>query len=140
MTEFISFQANEVLTKLSKDISQSKFHSVLFDSTTDNAVAEQEAVFVLYFDPAPSEPELSNDSEPMVKVKTGFLSIQNLRSSDAQGVLAALKMSLENLGLSQEGEIPPPTPIGLGGDGVTCTCICKFCQIWHTDCFDHIWA
>ena len=23
---------------------------------------------------------------------------------------------------------------------VTCTCICKFCQIWHTDCFDHIWA
>ena len=115
-TEFISFQANDVLTKLSKDISQSKFYSVLFDSTTDNAVAEQEAVFVLYFDPAPSEPELSNDSEPMVKVKTGFLSIQNLRSSDAQGVLAALKMSLENLGLSQEGEIPP-TLIGLGGDG-----------------------
>ena len=52
----------------------------------------------------------------MIKVKTGFLSIQNLRSSDAQGVLAALKMSLENLGLSQEGEIPP-TPIGLGWDG-----------------------
>ena len=116
VTEFISFQPNEVLTKLSKDISQSKFHSVLFDSTTDNAVAEQEAVFVLYFDPAPNEPELSNDSERMVKVKTGFLSIQNLRSSDAQGVLAALKMSLENLGLSQEGEIPP-TPVGLGGDG-----------------------
>ena len=46
-TEFISFQANDVLTKLSKDISQSKFYSVLFDSTTDNAVAEQEAVFVL---------------------------------------------------------------------------------------------
>ena len=23
---------------------------------------------------------------------------------------------------------------------VTCTCICKFSQIWHTDCCDHIWA
>ena len=76
VTEFISFQANEVLTKLSKDISQSKFHSVLFDSTTDNAVAEQEAVFVLYFDPPPNEPKLRNDSELMIKVKTGFLQIQ----------------------------------------------------------------
>ena len=115
-TEFISFQSNEVLTKLSKDISQSKFYSILFDSATDNAVAEQEAVFVLYFDPAPNEPKLSNDSEPMTKVKTGFLSIQNLRSPDALGVLAALKMSIENLGISQEGKISP-TPIGLGGDG-----------------------
>ena len=76
VTGFLSFQANKVLTKLSKDISHSKFHSVLFDSTTDNAVAEKEAVFILYFDPPPNEPKLSNDSETMIKVKTGFLSIQ----------------------------------------------------------------
>ena len=57
----------------------------------------------------------------MVKVKTGFLSIQNLRSSDAQGVLAALKMSLENLGLSQEGEIPPPPLLALEGTVVAQT-------------------
>ena len=86
-TEFISFQANEVLTELTEDIVESKFYSILFDSTTDNTVTEQEAVFVLYFDPAPEKPQLSGDFEPMVKVKIGFLSIENLKSSDAQGVL-----------------------------------------------------
>lgn len=115
-TEFMSFQANEVLTKLTEDVAQSKFYSIMFDSTTDTSVTEQEAVFVLYFDPTPAEPQLSGDSEPMVKVKMGFLSIENLRSLDAQGVLAGIKRSLENLELRhQEGT--PPTPIGLGGDG-----------------------
>jgi len=98
-TEFMSFQANELLTKLTKDVVQSKFYSIMFDSTTDSSITEQEAVFVLYFDP--------NPAEPMVKVKMGFLSIENLRSSDAQGVLVGIKRSLENLELcQQEGNSP----------------------------------
>lgn len=68
-TEFISFQANEVLSKLRDDVGKSKFYSIMFDSTTDNTVIKQEAVLVLYFDPAPAEPQSSNDLEPMVKVK-----------------------------------------------------------------------
>ena len=71
-TESISFQANEVLTKLREDVGESKFYSILFDSTTDNTVIEQEAVIVLYFDPPPAEPQSSNELESMVKVKMGF--------------------------------------------------------------------
>ena len=87
----------------------------MFDSTTDNTVIKQEAVLVLYFDPAPAEPQSSNDLEPMVKVKM-FLSIENLTSSDAQGVLAVIKRSLENMGLPHE-EGFSPVPTGLGGHG-----------------------
>ena len=115
-TEFISFQANEVVTKLTEDIVESKFYSILFDSTTDNTVTEQEALFVLYFDPAPGKPQLSGDFEPMVKVKIGFLSIENLKSSDAQGVLTGIKRALENLRLPHQEGIHP-IPVGLGGDG-----------------------
>ena len=68
-TDFISFQANEVLTKLREDVGKSKFYSILFDSTTDNTVIKQEAVLILYFDPAPAEPQSSDDLEPMVKVR-----------------------------------------------------------------------
>ena len=60
-TEFISFQSKEVLTQLSRDVLKSKFYSILFDSTTDKTVSEQEAVFVLYFEPDPREPQLSGD-------------------------------------------------------------------------------
>ena len=110
----MSFHANEVLTKLTEDVAQSKFYSIMFDSTTESSVTEQEAVFVLYFDPTSAEPQLSGKSEPMVKVKMGFLS--NLKSLDAQGVLAGIKKSLENLELRhQEGT--PLTPVGLGEDG-----------------------
>ena len=115
-TEFISFQSEEVLTQLSRDVLKSKFYSILFDSTTDKTVSEQEAVFVLYFEPDPTEPQLSGDHEPMVHVKLGFLSLENLKNSTAQGVLEGIKTSLKNLGLPNVGEIPP-IPVGLGGDG-----------------------
>lgn len=68
-TEFISFQTDELVTELSKDIVKSKFYSILFDGTTDCSVTEQEAVFVLHFDPDPVNPELSDKQAPMVKVK-----------------------------------------------------------------------
>ena len=115
-TEFISFQSKEVLTQLSRDVLKSKFYSILFDSTTDKTVSEQEAVFVLYFERDPTEPQLSGDHEPMVHVKLGFLSLENLKNSTAQGVLEGIKTSLKNLGLPNVGEIPP-IPVGLGGDG-----------------------
>jgi len=86
----MSYQANEVLTKLTEDVAQSKFYSI------------REAVFVLYFDPTPAEPQLSGNSEPMVKVKMGFLSIENLKSLEAQGVLAGIRKSLENLELRHQ--------------------------------------
>ena len=78
------FQSKEVLTQLSRDVLKSKFYSILFDSTTDKTVSEQEAVFVLYFEPDPREPRLSGDHEPMVHVKLGFLSLENLTNSTSK--------------------------------------------------------
>ncbi|XP_074626738.1 zinc finger protein 862-like [Acropora palmata] len=105
-----------MLTQLSRDVLKSKFYSILFDSTTDKTVSEQEAEFVLYFEPDPTEPQLSGDHEPMVHVKLGFLSLENLTNSTAQGVVEGIKTSLKNLGLPNVGEIPP-IPVGLGWDG-----------------------
>jgi hypothetical protein len=52
----------------------------------------------------------------MVKVKMGFISLENIKSSNAQGVLDGIQNSLDTLGLHK---LPgtPPTPLGLGCDG-----------------------
>ncbi|CAB4040910.1 Hypothetical predicted protein, partial [Paramuricea clavata] len=107
-TNFISYQSDQLKSQLSKDIANAKFFSVIFDGTTDCAVVEQEAVFAIYFDPDPDLDDASaNDGqEPKVKVQMGFLSVENLTSSTAEGVV----------GHSDVG-MPPPSPIGLGGDG-----------------------
>ena len=49
--EFLSFQADQLKRELSRDLAKAKFYSILFDGTTDCSVTEQEAIFVLYFDP-----------------------------------------------------------------------------------------
>ena len=117
-TNFISYQSDQLKSQLSKDIANAKFFSVIFDGTTDCAVVEQEAVFAIYFDPDPDLDDASaNDGqEPKVKVQMGFLSVENLTSSTAEGVVGGIKSALESLGLSDVG-MPPPSPIGLGGDG-----------------------
>ena len=115
-TEFVSFQAKEVLNQLQKDFNEAKFYSILFNGTTDTTVTEQEEVFVLYFDPEPAEPQLNNNQEPMVKVKMGFLSIEDLNSSDAKGVMDGIKQSLEKLTVPCGDDIRA-SPVGLGGDG-----------------------
>ncbi|CAH3142865.1 unnamed protein product [Pocillopora meandrina] len=120
-TESISFQANEVLTKLREDVGESKFYSILFDSTTDNTVIEQEAVIVLYFDPPPAE-----------------------HHWDAQGVLAGIKRSLENTGLLHE-EGFPLFPLALEGMGVVQTegqaVVCKnlLNKNFLGSCFHGVW-
>ena len=47
--EFLSFQTGELKQELSKDITQAKFYSILFDGTTDSSVTEQEANFCPLF-------------------------------------------------------------------------------------------
>ena len=116
-TNFISYQSDQLKSQLSKDIANAKFYSVIFDGTTDCAVIEQEAVFAIYFDPDPDNSEDTDaDKDPMVKVQMGFLSLENLHSSTAEGVVSGIKHALESLGLADIG-MPPPSPIGLGGDG-----------------------
>ena len=74
------------------------------------------AVFVLYFDPDPVEPELSDKGVPMVKVKMGFFSTEKIASSDAPGVLDGIKRSLDTLGLKKLS-CTQPSLLGLGSEG-----------------------
>lgn len=43
----------------------------------------------------------------------GFLSVENLTSSTAEGVVGGIKTALQSLGLSNNG-VPPPSPAGVG--------------------------
>ena len=117
-TNFISYQSDQLKSQLAKDIANAKFFSVIFDGTTYSAVVEQEAVFAIYFNPDPnlSDATANDGQEPMVKVQMGFLSVENLTSSTSDGVVGGIKTALESPGLSNIG-MPPPSPIGLGGDG-----------------------
>ena len=121
-TNFISYQSDQLKSQLSKDIANAKFYSVIFDGTTDCAVIEQEAVFAIYFDPDPDNSEDTDaDKDPMVKVQMGFLSLENLPSSTAEGVVSGIKHALESLGLADIG-MAPPSAIGLGGNGCSTNC------------------
>lgn len=74
LCKFLSFQAGELKEVLSKDIAKAKFYSILFDGTTDSSVTEQEAIFVLYFDPN-GEPADNISNEPEIAVKMRYLSL-----------------------------------------------------------------
>lgn len=114
--EFLSFQAGELKQELSKDITKAKFYSILFDGTTDSSVTEQEAIFVLYFDPD-GEPTDNIYQEPEIAAKTRYLSLQCLSSSTAQGVVDGVKTALSDTGLRDVTATTPPVHVGLGGDG-----------------------
>jgi len=106
--EFLSFQAGE--------LKQAKFYSILFNGTTDSSVTEQEAIFVLYFDPD-GEPTDNINQESEIAVKTRYLSLHCLSSSTAQGVVDGIKTALTDPGLKDVTATTPPVHVGLAGDG-----------------------
>lgn len=88
----------------------------MIEHATEKSVTEEEEVFVLYFDPDPIKPELSDKGFPMVNVKMAFLTLEKIASADAPGVLDGIQKSPDSLSLNKlQGT--PPIPLGLGGDG-----------------------
>ncbi|KAL9977993.1 hypothetical protein ACROYT_G015464 [Oculina patagonica] len=84
----IQQSASELKSQLQQELNRSKFYSSLFDGSTDSGTVEQQGVFVLYFDPDPESPfENSSTIHSMVKEKIQFLSLQNLKSASAEGVV-----------------------------------------------------
>ena len=79
-------------------------------------MTEQEAIFVLYFDPD-GEPTDNINQEPEIAVKTRYLSLECLSSSTAQGVVDGIKTVLTDIGLKDVTATTPPVHVGLGGDG-----------------------
>ena len=62
--QFIECIGKELKSNLCKDIAKAKFYSVLCNGSTA-AVMEEEAIYILYFDPEPT-------SKDCVEVKLGF--------------------------------------------------------------------
>ena len=88
--DFIEYIGADLKRNLSADLANAIFFSVLCDGTTDASVKEQEAVYVLYFDPEPK----GTDS---VEVKLAFLSLKELPSQRAVGVHGAINDSLDEI-------------------------------------------
>ena len=74
--------ADELKTKLCN----SKFIGVMADGSTDSSITDQEASFVIYFDPSPPNEDRDN-------VVTAFLGIINGKVSDISGVLDSIKQA-----------------------------------------------
>lgn len=84
--EFISAIASTIQEDANTDIKASTFVSILADGSTDVSTKEQEVVYLRYV----------SDGE----VKTQFVSIEELSSSDAAGVMEGLECALKKLNLS----------------------------------------
>ena len=71
---------------------------------------------MLCFDPDPEPPSENNYAiDLMVKVKMKFLSLQNLKSASAEGVVDVIRQAVASGGL--KGTDDAPTHVGPGGDG-----------------------
>ena len=98
--------ADELKTKLSN----SKFIGVMTDGSTDSSIKDQEALFVIYFDP-------SLPNEDRVKVVTAFLGIIDRKEADSSGVLYSIKQAFTAINVSLD-EIDPKL-VSFGADGAS---------------------
>ena len=71
---------------------------------------------MLYFDHDHELPLENNSAIVLiVKVKMKFLSLQNLKSASAEGVVDGIKQAVASAGLKSTDDVS--THVGLGGDG-----------------------
>ena len=111
--EFIDYLGKDIGDNLCSDLAKARFYSVLTDGSTDISTKEQESVFVLYFDPKPSE------TPDRVSIKMAFLAINELHAKDggagADGITLAICNSFHSLGITEfKSKL-----IGYGADGAS---------------------
>ena len=112
--EFIDYLGKYIGDNLCSDLAKARFYSVLTDGSTDISTKEQESVFVLYFDPKPSE------NPDRVSIKMAFLAINELNAKDdggarADGITLAICNSFQSLGIT----VFKSKLIGYGEDGAS---------------------
>ena len=90
---FINFIGDELSIQLRKKLSNANFYSVLTDGSTDVAIIEKEAIFVMHFDSKP-------DNKDTVQVITSFLRLADLRTGNADGIVEAIRDSLDYIGVT----------------------------------------
>ena len=97
--EFVDYLGKDKGDNLCSDLAKARFYSVLTDGSTDISTNEQEPVFVLYFDPKPSE------NPDRVCIKMAFLAIDELNAKDggagADGIILAICNSFQSFGITE---------------------------------------
>ena len=98
---FIDYISDSIAEELKQKLAKAHFYSVLTDGSTDLATSENEAVFVVHFDPDP--PGCG------VKVVVSFLKLNFLQTAGATGIVESIKESFKALSFHKL--------VGFGADG-----------------------
>ena len=85
---FIDYISEGIAEELKRKLAKALFYSVLTDGSTDSATSENEAVFVVHFDPDPPGCD-------RVKVVVSFLKLSFLQTAGATGIVESIKESFK---------------------------------------------
>ena len=85
---FIDYISESIAEELKQKLAKARFYSVLTDGSTDSATSENEAVFVVHFDPDPPGCD-------RVKVVVSFLKLNFLQTAGATGIVESIKESFK---------------------------------------------
>ena len=108
---FIDAIGESLATDLKNKSDKVHFYSIHTDGSTDSATSENEAVFVVYFNPQPA------DSDE-VKILTSFVKLVYVKSANAEGIVDSIKDRLKSIGIEDIFE----KLVGFGSDGAAVNC------------------
>ena len=103
---FVEAIAADLQGKLKEKMSNTKFFSLLLDSSTDCSNAEEELFLALFFDP------YSTAEEGTVHVKDTFFAVCHLARGTRESLYGCVKKSLTYVGVEWRSKM-----VGLGCDG-----------------------
>ena len=89
---FIQYIACDLQQKLVDALGHSKYFSIQADSSTDTGISENKLYLVLYFDP--------HCADGKVHVRDRYLTVGELGSGTAAGVMDCLERAFEYTGIS----------------------------------------
>ena len=75
------------MDELKSDLAKVNYYSVLVDGSTEKAIIEQEAIYILFL----------LDGVPKLK----YLSAESIESTDNEGVLQSLRIAFESIGIKK---------------------------------------
>lgn len=90
---FVDFIGEAISKEHSDDVNKSNFYSVLIDGSTDSSVMEQEAVFILHFDPKPT-------GGGKVQIKLTFARLVQPETTTAEGIKKVIIDTFEAVGIN----------------------------------------
>ena len=106
---FIDYISKTLCNSLKSKLEKVNFYAILTDGSTDTSISDNEAVFVLYFDPSP--PGLDK-----IKIMTSFVKLVHMKSADAPGVIECMKDAFTCIGIEEDFYAKL---VGFGSDGAS---------------------